>query len=148
MNKKNIKLFFFFTLFLLLNIALAQDSTKVKKVLENSQIQNNHKGNFIDTDGDGYNDNAPDHDGDGIPNGLDADFMKLKKRDNDNSIEYVDSDGDGINDNLQFNGKGRNRKNWKNKMNNKIGPQNTTGKNRIENNKNEKGKRKGKLWEI
>ena len=32
--------------------------------------------NFIDLDGDGFNDNAPDHDGDGIPNGLDPDYIK------------------------------------------------------------------------
>jgi len=32
--------------------------------------------NFIDLDGDGFNDNAPDHDGDGIPNGLDEDWIK------------------------------------------------------------------------
>ncbi len=32
--------------------------------------------NFIDADGDGYNDNAPDHDGDGIPNGMDDDFVR------------------------------------------------------------------------
>jgi hypothetical protein len=30
--------------------------------------------NFVDLDGDGFNDNAPDHDGDGIPNGLDPDY--------------------------------------------------------------------------
>ncbi|HPF69108.1 MAG TPA: hypothetical protein PLQ13_00440 [Candidatus Krumholzibacteria bacterium] len=32
--------------------------------------------NFIDEDGDGYNDLAPDADGDGIPNGLDPDYVK------------------------------------------------------------------------
>ena len=32
--------------------------------------------NFVDLNGDGFNDNAPDHDGDGIPNGLDADYIK------------------------------------------------------------------------
>ncbi len=31
---------------------------------------------FIDEDGDGFNDLAPDADGDGIPNGLDPDFAK------------------------------------------------------------------------
>ncbi len=31
--------------------------------------------NFIDEDGDGYNDLAPDADGDGIPNGLDPDYV-------------------------------------------------------------------------
>jgi len=33
-------------------------------------------GNFVDLNGDGFNDNAPDHDGDGIPNGLDPDWVK------------------------------------------------------------------------
>jgi hypothetical protein len=32
--------------------------------------------NFVDLNGDGFNDNAPDHDGDGIPNGLDTDYVK------------------------------------------------------------------------
>jgi hypothetical protein len=31
---------------------------------------------FVDVDGDGINDNAPDHDNDGIPNGLDPDWVK------------------------------------------------------------------------
>ena len=31
---------------------------------------------FIDEDGDGFNDLAPDADGDGIPNGLDEDFVR------------------------------------------------------------------------
>lgn len=31
---------------------------------------------FIDEDGDGFNDNAPDHDGDGIPNGIDPDYSR------------------------------------------------------------------------
>lgn len=32
--------------------------------------------NFVDLNGDGFNDNAADHDGDGIPNGLDEDYVK------------------------------------------------------------------------
>lgn len=32
--------------------------------------------NFIDENGDGFNDLAPDHDGDGIPNGLDPDWVR------------------------------------------------------------------------
>ena len=31
---------------------------------------------FIDENGDGFNDLAPDADGDGIPNGLDSDYVK------------------------------------------------------------------------
>ena len=32
--------------------------------------------NFIDEDGDGFNDLAPDADGDGIPNGMDPDYVR------------------------------------------------------------------------
>lgn len=39
-----------------------------------------HGRQFIDLDGDGYNDNAPDHDGDGIPNGLDPDWTRHQGR--------------------------------------------------------------------
>ncbi|MFC1528081.1 hypothetical protein ACFL5D_05005 [Candidatus Neomarinimicrobiota bacterium] len=52
---------------------------------------------FIDADGDGYNDNAPDHDGDGIPNRLDPDWTKGQNR----KMNYIDADGDGINDLIQ-----------------------------------------------
>ncbi len=52
---------------------------------------------FVDKDGDGYNDNAPDHDGDGIPNGLDSDWTKEHRK----KMKFVDADGDGINDLIQ-----------------------------------------------
>ena len=35
-------------------------------------------GGFVDEDGDGFNDLAPDEDGDGIPNGLDPDYQAPK----------------------------------------------------------------------
>ena len=42
---------------------------------------------------------APDHDGDGIPNGLDPDYQKLKaKKEQAKKKKYIDLDGDGIND--------------------------------------------------
>lgn len=53
---------------------------------------------FVDANGDGYNDNAPDHDGDGIPNGQDADYTRNP---NGRGRGFVDADGDGINDNLR-----------------------------------------------
>jgi len=59
-----------------------------------------HGKNFVDKNGDGYNDNAPDHDGDGIPNGVDPDYTGPKLQRN----KFVDLDGDGINDNA---GKGK-----------------------------------------
>ena len=85
----------FFLLFSL-NTLHAQDSTKTDK--EKESVEHNQW--FIDNDGDGYNDNAPDHDGDGIPNGLDPDWQKLQRRQR-NRQRFVDLDGDGINDNFQ-----------------------------------------------
>ncbi|NOR65348.1 MAG: hypothetical protein GQ468_04960 [Candidatus Scalindua sp.] len=77
----------------------AQDTTKSKiKVTTQSHV-------FVDEDGDGYNDIAPDHDGDGIPNGLDSDWQKVKRASRN---QFVDLDGDGINDNLQIE-----REKWK-----------------------------------
>lgn len=54
---------------------LESDSTKSVRdsISHNSRF-------FIDKNGDGYNDNAPDHDNDGIPNGLDPDYMGKKFR--------------------------------------------------------------------
>ncbi len=93
------KLFYmFFILLLITSGTFAQDSSKAIK----GKKPKEHGHKFVDADGDGYNDNAPDHDGDGIPNGLDADYLKLKRRKHQ---QYIDLDGDGINDNLQFNGK-------------------------------------------
>jgi len=73
----------------------AQDTTNSVKKTEHS----NHY--FIDNDGDGYNDNAPDHDGDGIPNGLDPDWQKLHPgKGKGKSRRFVDLNGDGLDDNL------------------------------------------------
>ena len=86
----------------------AQDSLQIKnqKRFKNkgkSQVTKNiqHGRRFVDENGDGYNDNAPDADGDGIPNGLDPDYdgPKLGK----GNRGFVDLDGDGINDNAGMN---------------------------------------------
>ncbi|QQS36484.1 MAG: hypothetical protein IPM56_00600 [Ignavibacteriales bacterium] len=58
-----------------------------------------HGNGFVDTNGDGYNDNAPDADGDGIPNGRDEDYSGSKFRKGNGSRGFVDLNGDGINDN-------------------------------------------------
>ncbi len=58
-----------------------------------------HGAGFVDADGDGYNDNAPDADGDGIPNGMDEDYTGSKNRNRTGTKGFVDGDGDGINDN-------------------------------------------------
>jgi len=82
------------------NALYAQDSLKVKHQGQHHQFQ------FVDKDGDGYNDNAPDHDGDGIPNGLDPDWQKLQKAKKQGKKQrFIDLDGDGIND-LLFSGEG------------------------------------------
>lgn len=79
----------------------AQDSTQAKiKDADKDQ-------EFVDNDHDGYNDNAPDHDGDGIPNGLDPDWQKLQKKKKAKKKKFVDLDGDGINDNIQSTGSGQ-----------------------------------------
>ena len=65
---------------------------------ENASAQNRpaNRG-FVDANGDGVNDNAPDDDGDGIPNGKDADYTGTKL--GTNGRGFVDENGDGINDN-------------------------------------------------
>ena len=57
-----------------------------------------HGINFIDENGDGYNDNAPDADGDGIPNGMDEDYVRTGAGKNGAPQGFVDENGDGIND--------------------------------------------------
>ena len=86
--------FIYIFIFLTLNsiTVFAQDTTKTTVA---AQTQT-----FVDEDGDGYNDLAPDHDGDGIPNGLDPDWRKMKRK-RAHQSQFVDSNGDGINDNLQ-----------------------------------------------
>jgi len=81
----------------------AQDSTMVqkknqfKKEMKQNKAQKGVRG-FVDENGDGYNDNAPDADGDGIPNGQDEDYTGPKTR-KGNAKGFVDADGDGVNDN-------------------------------------------------
>jgi hypothetical protein len=76
--------------------AAKKEDPKNKKEVEakNQAGQGKH---FVDKNGDGFNDNAPDDDGDGIPNCIDPDFkgrMLQKGKKN-----FIDKNGDGINDN-------------------------------------------------
>ena len=88
---------------------------------ENPTPPQQHGKNFVDKNGDGYNDNAPDHDGDGIPNGVDPDYKGPKYQ----KGKFIDLNGDGINDNA---GKGKHG----NKAGKKgFGPGNGTGNNGI-----------------
>jgi len=57
-----------------------------------------HGKNFVDLNNDGYNDNAPDADGDGIPNGQDSDYVKPGAGQGA-GVGFVDENGDGLNDN-------------------------------------------------
>ena len=87
----------------------AQDSLIVQKKNQfkkevragNARMNGFPKGvrGFVDANGDGYNDNAPDHDGDGIPNGRDEDYTRAKMRAGNPTKGFVDANGDGINDN-------------------------------------------------
>ena len=71
----------------------SQSQTKSKSKIE-------HGPGFVDENGDGYNDNAPDQDGEGIPNGADPDYDGPKER-KGNARGFVDEDGDGLNDNAR-----------------------------------------------
>ncbi len=100
-----------FTLVLTLSFlgsAFAQDSTQTqtrtraqygKKFQTQTADQFQHGHKFVDENGDGINDNAPDADGDGIPNGQDPDYVGSQMRAGHGAKGFVDLDGDGINDN-------------------------------------------------
>ena len=149
-----------YVLFFVSNL-LAQDEPKQEKNQIKNQVKNElntqlqtkeHSNRFVDVNGDGYNDNAPDADGDGIPNGRDEDYSGSKfKKGNNGTKGFVDLNGDGINDNAVDsdgdgipNGKdadfvrpqdGTGQKNMRGKNNqtkfggNKYGPGNGTGNN-------------------
>ncbi len=93
--KKTLSIISLALIFLVGNL-FAQDSTAQKNQYRKG---NTNQVGFIDADGDGYNDNAADHDGDGIPNGMDSDYTGAKNRKGNRSKGFVDADGDGINDN-------------------------------------------------
>lgn len=62
--------------------------------------EKDHGRAFVDENGDGYNDNAPDADGDGIPNGQDPDYTAAGANNAKKAAKgFVDANGDGINDN-------------------------------------------------
>jgi hypothetical protein len=83
-----------FVLFYAAPTALAQSEEKPQE-----EPTAEHGPNFVDENGDGYNDNAPDEDGDGIPNGQDPDYEKAGTGKGNTGTGFVDENGDGINDN-------------------------------------------------
>ncbi len=125
----------------------SQDTTKSKdKSKEQTKgVKHQHRQrtqNFVDKNGDGYNDNAPDDDGDGIPNGLDPDYVKKSNQKDNKNLPYIDLNGDGINDNLQKKGKNKNKGNSPKN----IKPQDGTnsGNNSQGKGQNGAGKKRGK----
>ncbi len=59
-----------------------QNDSTITKTIQKDSIKCCFKGKrFIDLNGDGINDFAPDKDGDGIPNSLDPDFKPKLKND-------------------------------------------------------------------
>jgi len=83
------------TVAFLVFISMSNDGFAQTKAQKGNKV-----GGFVDANGDGYNDNAPDHDGDGIPNGLDPDYQPLNP-DRGKRFGFIDEDGDGICDRFQ-----------------------------------------------
>ncbi len=83
------------TLFMTLSLALLMGFTSAPA---QEVLPVVHGPNFVDENGDGYNDNAPDSDGDGIPNGQDEDFTGGMMHGR-HAVSFVDENGDGFNDN-------------------------------------------------
>jgi len=83
-----------------------QDKNQNQGTAQN-QEQNKviHGAHFVDKNGDGVDDNAPDHDNDGIPNGQDPDYQGAGKGKKQQT--FVDNDGDGIADNARGQMKGK-----------------------------------------
>ena len=129
------------------DFSYSQDTTKSKDKDKKPTpgMKNQHRQrtqNFVDKNGDGYNDNAPDDDGDGIPNSLDPDYVKKSDQKDSKDLPYIDLNGDGINDNLQKKGKNKNKGNSPKN----IKPQDGTnsGNNTQGKGQNGSGKKRGK----
>lgn len=136
--------FTIFLLFIVCGTLTAQaDSTKSKNPGESKEKTKNMHGRFfVDLDGDGFNDNAPDHDGDGIPNGLDPDYKRMMNKAKQQRMKYIDLDGDGINDYLQGLGN-REQKGLQNQKRN-LEPQQAGEKGQQNQSKPNNAERKGK----
>ena len=97
------------TLTLLLALLLALTFSTTVLAQEETDTEIEHGVNFVDEDGDGFNDNAPDADGDGIPNGMDEDYVRAaagtgskagqaQGKGANGARGFIDEDGDGVND--------------------------------------------------
>lgn len=90
----------------------------------NTRKQGNRNGTeFVDVNNDGYNDNAPDHDNDGVPNGVDKDYVRGSiAQGNGNGERQENGNGEGLG-----NGNGWLSKNNVNGKRNRNGDTNGTG---------------------
>lgn len=118
-----------------------QVKTETKNKGEEPAIQTKvkHGSGFVDEDGDGFNDNAPDHDFDGIPNGQDLDYNAAKARKGKGAKGFIDEDGDGINDNA-YDADGDGIPNGKD--NDYVKPEDGTGRQNQFGREEDKGKQK------
>ena len=87
----------FFTILIAAAVLSIYSDLSAQSQTDTTKTKPQHGKNFVDLNGDGYNDNAPDHDGDGIPNGLDPDWKGPKFQYGKKA--FVDLNGDGIDDN-------------------------------------------------
>jgi hypothetical protein len=102
------------TIFVATTVMAADTPTPVYSESKTPISQIQHGPRFVDLNGDGFNDNAPDHDNDGIPNGMDSDWTrpqdgsskqqgmsngKGNRFGGQNNRSFIDNDGDGICDN-------------------------------------------------
>jgi len=79
---------FLITLMLVLGLALTAAAQDVDGIGNGNGICQ-----FIDEDGDGFNDLAPDADGDGIPNGLDPDYVRPEDCEGDGNADQGGNQG-------------------------------------------------------
>jgi hypothetical protein len=123
--------------FILAGLAIFYSLSVINAQDQKPKAEKGHPKTFVDKNGDGYNDNAPDHDNDGIPNCVDTDYKGAKMQ----NKKFIDLNGDGINDNT---GKGASGKkgNGKYGSGNKIGSINSTGSPQNANGRGYKGGKK------
>jgi hypothetical protein len=93
MIKNLVTLVVVLSMLMLSSVLLAQD-------VGPGQGNGNGPGEFIDENGDGFNDLAPDADGDGIPNGLDEDYVRPEDG-SGNMHKYGQAD-DSVKDTTDF----------------------------------------------
>ncbi len=98
-----------------------------------AQTCDSTRSGFVDMNGDGFNDNAPDHDGDGIPNGQDPDWIKNPQ----DGTGYMHKNMKGTA--AQTQNKGEDKPGVQNRAMKKLGPADGSGNQYQNQNKNENG---------